>query len=51
MIATDLSKQQAFDSDTKAVQQIRFTENLSDNNNKILMLFIIEEVKEAILYF
>ena len=28
MIAIDLSKQQAFDADPKAIQQINFTENL-----------------------
>ena len=50
MIAIDLSKQQALDTDPKAIQQINFTGNLSDNNNK-LMLFIIEEAKETILDF
>ena len=50
MTAIDLSQQQALDSDTKAIQQINFTRNLSDNNN-ISMFFIIEEVKETIIDF
>ena len=50
MLAIDLSKQQALDSDPKTIQQINFTSNLSDNNT-ILMLFIIEEAKETILDF
>ena len=50
MIAIDLSKQQALDSDPKTIQQINFTSNLSDNNT-ILMFFIIEEAKETILDF
>ena len=50
MIAIDLSKQQALDADPKVRQHINFTGNLSDNNNR-LMLFIIEEAKEAILDF
>ena len=50
MIAIDLSKQQAFDADPKVMQQINFTGNLSGNNNR-LIFFIIEEVKETILFF
>ena len=49
MIAVDLGKQQALDYIPKAIQQINFNGNLSDNN--ILMLFIIEEAKETILDF
>ena len=49
MIAVDLGKQQTLDSIPKAIQQINFNGNLSDNN--ILMLFIIEEAKETILDF
>ena len=45
MIAIDLSKQQAFDTDPKAIQQINFTENLSGNNNRS-MFFIIKEIKK-----
>ena len=50
MIAIDLSKQQALDSDPKAIQQITFTGSQSGNNNK-LMFFIIEEAKETTLDF
>ena len=35
MIAIDLSKRQALDVDTKAIQQIHFTGNLSGNNNRL----------------
>ena len=58
MIAIDLSKQQALDADPKAIQQIKFTGNLSRKgnqarimNNNTTMLFIIEESEEAILDF
>ena len=50
MIAIDLSKQQALYADPKAIQQINFTRNLSDNNDR-LMFFITEEEKEIILDF
>ena len=46
MIAIDLSKQQAFYTDTKVMQQINFTgilhrgQNVNDNKT---MVFIIEE--------
>ena len=50
MIAKGLSKQQALDSDPKAIWQIDFIGNLSGNNNR-LMFCIIEEVKETILDF
>ena len=50
MIAIDLSKQQAFYTDTKVMQQINFTgilhrgQNVNDNKT---MDFIIEEAKET----
>ena len=50
VIAIDLSKQQALDVDLKAIQQIKFTRNLSSNTNR-LIFFIIEEVKETIVDF
>ena len=50
MIAIDSSKQQAFDADPKAIQQINFTANLQRDENTTL-LFIIEETKETILDF
>ena len=46
MIAIDLIKQQALDTDPKAIQQINFTGNLSGNNNR-LVFFIAEEVKQT----
>ena len=42
MIARDLCKQQALDSDPKAIQQINFTANLEQPEN-ITMFFIIEK--------
>ena len=50
MIAIDLSKQQAFDADPKAIQQLRFIANLNQAGNTT-MFFIIEEAKESILNF
>ena len=50
MIAIDLSKQQEFDANAKAIQQINFTENLDQAGNTT-MFFITEEVKETILDF
>ena len=44
MIAIDLSKQQALDSDPKAIQQINFTGNL-DREESATIFFIIEEAK------
>ena len=50
MIAIDLSKQQAFDADPRAIKQINFTANL-DRAGNTKMFFIIEEVKETVLDF
>ena len=47
MIAVDLSKQQALDSDPRAIQQINFKAEL-DRDNGATMLFIIEKAKETI---
>ena len=44
MIAKDLNKKQALDSDPKAIQQINFTANL-DTAKDTTMFFIIEEAK------
>ena len=43
-IAIDLSKQQVFDTNPKAIQQINLIGNLDGANNRI-MLFIIKETK------
>ena len=50
MIGLDLSKQQAFDADPKAIQQINFTENL-DQEEGATIFFIIEKAKKTILDF
>ena len=50
MIAIDLSKQQALDTDPRAIQQINVTANL-DRAGNITMFFIIEEAKETLLDF
>ena len=49
MIAIDLRKQQALDTDPEAMQQINFTGNLGRANNRLI--FVIEEAKETILDF
>ena len=48
MIAIDSSKQEALDTDPKAVQKINFTGNL-DRAENTAMFFIIEEAKETTL--
>ena len=50
MIAIDLSKQQARDSVSRAIQQINFTENL-DRVGNTTMFFIIKEAEETLLDF
>ena len=50
MIAIYLSKQQALDANSRAVQQINFTANLDWAGNTT-MFFVIEEAKETILNF
>ena len=50
MIAIDLSKQKTLDVDPRAIQQINFTANL-DRVGNTTTFFIIEEVKETVLYF
>ena len=50
MIAVDLRKQQALDTDSRAIQQINFTANLDIAGNT-RVYFFLEEAKEAILDF
>ena len=50
IIAIDLSKQQVFDADPRAIQQINFTANL-DRAGNTTMFFVIEEAKETVLNF
>ena len=46
LIAIDLSKQQALDTDLRAIQQTDFTANLNRGRNTT-MFFIIERAKET----
>ena len=50
MVAEDLSKQQALDADTKAIQQINFTSNLERDGNRTLY-FILEKAIETVFEF
>ena len=45
MIPIDLNKQQMFDADSKAIQQINFTANL-DQQGQTAMCFITEDAKK-----
>ena len=46
MIAVDLSRQQAFDADPRAIQQINFTANF-DRASDTRVYFILEASKET----
>ena len=50
MIPINLSKQQALDADSRAIQPISFTPNLKIVGNRRIY-FILEEAKEAVLEF
>ena len=50
LIAKDLSKEQALDADTRAIQHIDFAVNL-DRAENTTMFFVIEEWKETVLDF
>ena len=50
MISIDLSKQQAFDVDPMAIQQINFTANL-DRVGNTTIYFILEETKKIVFEF
>ena len=50
MIAIDLSKQKALDTDPRAIQQINFTANL-DRDGNTRFYFILEEAKETVFEF
>ena len=50
MIAIDLSKQEALDADSKAIQKINFTANL-DRAGNTRLYFILEEAKETVFKF
>ena len=48
MVAIDLSKQQALNSDPKAIQHISFIANL-DRAGNTRIFFILEETKKIVL--
>ena len=50
MIVIDLTTQQAFDADLRAIQQINFTPNLNRAGNTI-MFYVTEEARETVLDF
>ena len=50
MVAINLSKQQALDTDPRAIQQINFTSNI-DRARQTTMYFIAEKAKETVLDF
>ena len=50
MIAIALSKQQVFDADPRAIQQIKFIANF-DRENNTKFYFILKEAKETVYEF
>ena len=50
VIVVDLSKQQALDANTRAIQQINFTANL-DRAGNTRIYFVLDKAKETILNF
>ena len=50
LIAIDLSRQQKLDADPKALQQINFTGNFEQEENR-QMFFIADQTKETVLDF
>ena len=51
MMAIDLSKQQSLDSNTKVIQQINFTGNLSVNNYRLMFFNHRRGKKNYFMYF
>ena len=53
LIAVDLSKQEALDADSIAIQQIIFTGKIkaTEANTRVLIYYILEQSKETILEF
>ena len=52
LIAVDLSKQKALDADPRAIQQIVFQGIVGrDDNTKIILYTIFEQLKETMLKF
>ena len=50
LIAIDLSKPQALDADSRAVQQVKFTTNV-DRAGNTRNIFILKKPKETVLDF
>ena len=50
LIAIDLSKQQAWDADSRAIQQNNFNANL-DRGGNTTMFFVTEKAKEIVFEF
>ena len=51
MMAIDLSKQQSLDSNTKVIQQINFTGNLSVNNYRLMFFNHRRGKRNYFMYF
>ena len=53
LIATDLSKQKALDADSRAIQQIIFSGNITaaGENTRVIIYYILEQSKETMLEF
>ena len=53
LIAVDLSKQKALDTDSRAIQQIIFTGKIkaTEANTRVIIYYILEKSKETILEF
>ena len=53
LIAVDLSKQKALDTDWRAIQQIIFTDQIkaAANNTRVIIYYILEQSKETMLEF
>ena len=53
LTAADLSKQNALDADSRAIQQIIFTDKIKSTvaNTRVIIYYILKQSKEAILQF
>ena len=53
LIAADLSKQEALDTDSRAIQQTIFTGKIkaTEANTRVIIYYILEKSKETILQF
>ena len=53
LIAADLSKQKALDADSRAIQQIIFTNKIKATvaNTRVIICYILEQSKETTLQF